>query len=314
MKENQIQGCGISVVQSKNKKNKRDKYNRDRINELSEDILAKIVCLLPLKDAVATSILSKRWRYIWTFTTNLDFDAKQTLNRLIDSKNYDKHKHETRNYIHRVNSVITQLSSKTNNNNNNIIIDRFRIYFDMCRKFSSFIDSWIEFAVENRVQILELDLFESGGIRMSSDCYILLKKQFDHHPGEYLRRTFTLLSSCLPQLQILQLNLSNQIYLRNVVYPKLTNLKQLKLTVNANEDLNLLISRIIPILKVSPCLQRLELKRIIVHPSEFDNYDPAFIRIKNTETISEQEKIRDHAMQHLKGKIPTAVDFEFVFA
>lgn len=149
---------------------------------MSEDILAKIVCLLPLKDAVATSILSKRWRYIWTFTTNLDFDAKQTLNRLIDSKNYDKHKHETRNYIHRVNSVITQLSSKTNNNNNNIIIDRFRIYFDMCRKFSSFIDSWIEFAVENRVQILELDLFESGGIRMSSDCYILLKKQFDHHP------------------------------------------------------------------------------------------------------------------------------------
>ncbi|KAH7541989.1 hypothetical protein FEM48_Zijuj02G0025800 [Ziziphus jujuba var. spinosa] len=218
------------------------------------------------QEQVATSILSKRWRYIWTFTTNLDFDAKQTLNRLIDSKNYDKHKHETRNYIHRVNSVITQLSSKTNNNI--IIIDRFRIDFDMC--------------------------------------------------------------------------------------------------INANEDLNLLISRIIPILKVSPCLQRLELKmrlgfyydnetceyiiepanwpplkeveilgysgrsrnedqliiyfaqnlvalqRIIVHPSEFENYDPAFKRVKNRETISEQEKIRDHAMQHLKGKILTAVEFEFV--
>ncbi|KAJ0448979.1 hypothetical protein HanRHA438_Chr17g0832841 [Helianthus annuus] len=29
---------------------------------------------MPTKYAVQTSILSKRWRYTWTFVTNLDFD------------------------------------------------------------------------------------------------------------------------------------------------------------------------------------------------------------------------------------------------
>ncbi|KAM0017032.1 putative F-box domain-containing protein [Helianthus debilis subsp. tardiflorus] len=46
----------------------------DRLSMLPEDILALILSLMPTKYAVQTSILSKRWRYTWTFVTNLDFD------------------------------------------------------------------------------------------------------------------------------------------------------------------------------------------------------------------------------------------------
>ncbi|XP_065862297.1 FBD-associated F-box protein At4g10400-like [Euphorbia lathyris] len=45
----------------------------DRISKLPDEILAQILSLLPTKEAIATSILSKRWEYLWTSTSNLDF-------------------------------------------------------------------------------------------------------------------------------------------------------------------------------------------------------------------------------------------------
>ncbi|CAL8996027.1 unnamed protein product [Prunus brigantina] len=44
----------------------------DRISELEDGILGRIVSRLPLKQAVATSVLSKRWRYVWSHTRNLE--------------------------------------------------------------------------------------------------------------------------------------------------------------------------------------------------------------------------------------------------
>ncbi|XP_015873992.3 putative F-box protein At1g49610 [Ziziphus jujuba] len=467
MMENALQRCGSVLQNKKNKREGEEEKEDDRISELPDDILARIVSGLPLKEAVATSVLAKRWRYIWTFTKNLDFDAEETLNRIIESPG-QLLRVERPKYIDRVNSVIAQRSSK-----NNMVrgIDRFRIGFDLCREFSSSIDNWIEFAMKNRVKTLELEFFEYGGLRMNCDCYILRKKHFDPvalkslkvlnltsveihgrvvewllskcpllerlkvagsdklinlrisgvpnlkhfeirrcinikkveicaaqnlvslyslstYPYEFILRnvpklvdlhidtdfgsdndedlglTFTLLSSCLSQLQILHLDLLLQPHVWNLEYPRLTNLKHLKLTLSATENLNLLLSRIIPFLKVSPCLQRLELmmllekyfdekcgfvkqptncpvkeveilgysgrknldqliiyfadnlvalQKIVVHPCasahEKFNFDPAFRRIKNSKIIKEEEKIRDHAMQHIKGKIPTAVEF-----
>ncbi|XP_019094444.1 PREDICTED: putative F-box/FBD/LRR-repeat protein At1g22000 [Camelina sativa] len=44
-----------------------------RICALPDDLLLRILCYVPTKDAVATSILSKRWRYVWTMLGILEF-------------------------------------------------------------------------------------------------------------------------------------------------------------------------------------------------------------------------------------------------
>ncbi|XP_010483164.1 PREDICTED: F-box/FBD/LRR-repeat protein At5g56420-like [Camelina sativa] len=45
----------------------------DKISQLSDDVLIKILSLLQTKDAVAMSILSKRWKSLWTLVPTLIF-------------------------------------------------------------------------------------------------------------------------------------------------------------------------------------------------------------------------------------------------
>nr|XP_048324200.1 F-box/LRR-repeat protein 25-like [Ziziphus jujuba var. spinosa] len=164
---------------------------KEQISELPEDIMVRIVSLLPLKEAAATSILSKRWRNIWTFTTNLDFHDEQTLNYLFNLPREDYHtliNHARLKYIDGVNRVITKLSSKTNNTLVGGLINRFRINFDLCRSFSYSIDNWIEFAMKNRVQVLELLFYRCGGLgRMPDSWYTLGKNHFDPKTLKSLR-------------------------------------------------------------------------------------------------------------------------------
>ncbi|CAA7058369.1 unnamed protein product [Microthlaspi erraticum] len=46
----------------------------DRISNMSDDLLLKILSSLPTKEVVATMFLSKRWKFIWTMVPKLDFD------------------------------------------------------------------------------------------------------------------------------------------------------------------------------------------------------------------------------------------------
>ncbi|KAJ0246922.1 FBD domain-containing protein [Hirschfeldia incana] len=45
----------------------------DRISGLSDELLLKILMLVPTKVAVSTSILSKRWEYLWMWLPKLDY-------------------------------------------------------------------------------------------------------------------------------------------------------------------------------------------------------------------------------------------------
>ncbi|EOA16704.1 hypothetical protein CARUB_v10004905mg [Capsella rubella] len=46
----------------------------DRINSLSDDIICQILSFLPFNKATSTSVLSKRWRYLFAFRPDLRFD------------------------------------------------------------------------------------------------------------------------------------------------------------------------------------------------------------------------------------------------
>lgn len=45
----------------------------DRISELPEDLLVMILSLVPIKDAVSTMLLSKRWFSVWTMIPTLEY-------------------------------------------------------------------------------------------------------------------------------------------------------------------------------------------------------------------------------------------------
>ncbi|KAL8482108.1 hypothetical protein ACS0TY_028313 [Phlomoides rotata] len=45
----------------------------DRISELGDAILLRILCSINIKEAVQTSILSKRWKNLWTSMPDLNF-------------------------------------------------------------------------------------------------------------------------------------------------------------------------------------------------------------------------------------------------
>ncbi|CAN6898109.1 unnamed protein product [Brassica oleracea] len=49
----------------------------DRISELSDDLLIKILLLIPTKVAVSTSILSKRWEYLWMWLPRLEYGHRR---------------------------------------------------------------------------------------------------------------------------------------------------------------------------------------------------------------------------------------------
>ncbi|KAG7611373.1 F-box domain [Arabidopsis suecica] len=51
---------------------RRDEGGEDRISALPEDLLVRILLLVPTKAAVATMILSKRWQFIWTMAPILE--------------------------------------------------------------------------------------------------------------------------------------------------------------------------------------------------------------------------------------------------
>ncbi|XP_042757508.1 FBD-associated F-box protein At5g56370 [Lactuca sativa] len=62
---------------------KEEYMDSDLISALPQDIIEKILTLMPMRDALRTSILSKKWRYCWTGIPKLVFDdnlVKQSSN------------------------------------------------------------------------------------------------------------------------------------------------------------------------------------------------------------------------------------------
>ncbi|GER53388.1 F-box/RNI-like/FBD-like domains-containing protein [Striga asiatica] len=139
----------------------------DRISILSDDILLSIMCHLTFREVVAASILSLRWRYLWTFSRTLDFDGLQSLVKLVFSVgklslNLDKAR---LNYVTWVDRAIVSHKEST--------IDELRVFFNLSRTYTSSIDKWLRFALAKKVQRLELNLTDNACFksRTYNECY-----------------------------------------------------------------------------------------------------------------------------------------------
>ncbi|XP_059648955.1 F-box/LRR-repeat protein At2g42730-like isoform X3 [Cornus florida] len=125
-------------------------YMEDRISELSDEILENILSLLTMKEAARTSVLSHRWENLWKFFTgSLDF--------VIPNKSVGLKQRKVSSiigrprYINWVNQVLNSHRGQT--------IDELKICFDLEDSHDGrFFDRWINFAIEKRVRMLELDL------------------------------------------------------------------------------------------------------------------------------------------------------------
>ena len=71
----ELQAIIYSIWGGEIKKSKNFNYEGpNKISDLPDVIIGRILFFLPTKEAISTSVLSKRWIYLWTFITKLEFE------------------------------------------------------------------------------------------------------------------------------------------------------------------------------------------------------------------------------------------------
>ncbi|XP_076903734.1 F-box/FBD/LRR-repeat protein At4g26340-like [Bidens hawaiensis] len=133
----------------------------DYISQMPDDVLVMILSRLLVKDAVVTGSLSPRWKQLWHSLTQLNFDGTEALNKM--SGNEIICVIERVKFIYQVNNVITSHNRPT--------VQLLRIRFDLDCSCSHGIDEWIKFAVDKKVETLELNLLDVSHTRDPDENY-----------------------------------------------------------------------------------------------------------------------------------------------
>ncbi|KAH9654226.1 F-box domain-containing protein [Citrus sinensis] len=148
----------------------KDEALKDWVSRLPDDILVNIISRLTLKEAARTSVLSSRWKYLWTYASNLNFDASKLLVNVYE----ETIEEERLRYMCWVNKVLESHKS--------LSVNEFIIVFDLDDSHESNISHWVYTAISKRAQKFELNLFPalcwppaSGIYEFSQGCYDYLK-------------------------------------------------------------------------------------------------------------------------------------------
>ncbi|XP_059658903.1 F-box/FBD/LRR-repeat protein At1g16930-like [Cornus florida] len=193
----------------------------DHINGLPDVVLVSILSLLTMKEAARTSVLSKKWRYLWTHITVLHFDAPHLIDGiLLEDKEL---KVERLLYLSWVNQVLKS--------NNSPSVDEFRVHFDLDESCSLDIDNWVNFAIEKRVKRLELELSE---IWRTSEGYSFPDTGYITSHLHSLSLGFTCWNS-LTDLRLAHVNITGQVleyFLSNCTFLEQLSVQNSDLLVN----------------------------------------------------------------------------------
>ncbi|KAH7846725.1 hypothetical protein Vadar_017407 [Vaccinium darrowii] len=157
------------------KRCKRNDKGEDYICRLPDEILVIILSALSMREVAQTSILSRRWRYLWTFFAGIfDFDGSETLFRF--KWNEKSLKLERMRFVSWVNQVLRSHQGPS--------VDELKVCFDLDNHYKAAIDGWIEFAMRKEIRKLDLDLNEDYSA-------LLIQREFYAFPS-HLLKNFTL--------------------------------------------------------------------------------------------------------------------------
>ncbi|KAL7087701.1 hypothetical protein ACP275_13G084300 [Erythranthe tilingii] len=148
--------------------------DNDRLSELPDSLLTHILSFLPTKLSVRSSILARRWRFLWTEVPTLDFDK------------------EEEDFIA---SFISLHKLQT--------INTFRLTSNENYTFRYFNDAWFKAAIDRKVKNIDLSAFKAVMLpALLFTCKTLVDFRLDSYfvvPGMGC-------NVCLPCLKILHIN------------------------------------------------------------------------------------------------------------
>ena len=131
------------------------------INHLPDDVLQHILSFLPTKEAVATSVLSERWRSLWTYVPVLDFQ---------DSRCYCQIDEKQR-------IAFSELVSRALIHNKVVSLDKFRLTCSIDHG-SSCLNTWIDDVIRRR-NVREIDISisatEKSNFFKLPSCFFTIK-------------------------------------------------------------------------------------------------------------------------------------------
>jgi len=136
-----------------------ESYEEDLINQLPDGIPVTILSKLPITDAARTSILSRKWRYLWTyFSGSLEFDGSPIMKDMKKHiKNAAEKRHlqmameimynaESQTYTRWIDELLSSLNGST--------LQGLKFWFHVGSGCDT--DKWVHFAIQKKVQKLEL--------------------------------------------------------------------------------------------------------------------------------------------------------------
>ncbi|XP_050215669.1 putative F-box/FBD/LRR-repeat protein At5g22670 isoform X3 [Mercurialis annua] len=162
--------------------------NRDIISSLPSAVICRILSFMPTKDAVGTSILSRKWRYAWIAVPVLDFDITLPFNEGTPKQSEEKC------FKQFVNRVLILRCDK---------IETLRLkVINISERLYDHVNLWICSAVMRNVEELDLDCksFELPQILFSCKTIKILKLR------QHKDKDFKIIESVsLPRLKVLHL-------------------------------------------------------------------------------------------------------------
>ncbi|PIA42322.1 hypothetical protein AQUCO_02000042v1 [Aquilegia coerulea] len=177
----------------------------DRISEMPDEILSFMLFLLPIEDAARTSILSRRWRYLWKTSAaysssfNLDVVAMRgsaySDDIFVSFNDYRYLDYEELLSIERLKFInwvdqILKLDYRP-------MMDSFRLRYYIKKDSTDHINRWINMAISKRVKNFDINLshFHTWGKCLNEELYTFPDWLFTLETGSLVKLLY--LKSCI---------------------------------------------------------------------------------------------------------------------